>query len=111
VDVFKMQSACSTPAASGLLKEQLVSDDAYGATAETHPILASRTVDKAIEGSRAFNPAFPSALLALKDTMGNVPKHATNADLSFGVRMGSIENEPQPSPIELGDILSRADGE
>lgn len=105
-----MRSACSTPAASGLLKEQLVSDDAYGATAETHSILASRTVDKAIEGSKAFNPAFSGALVALKDTLGNAPKHATKADLSFGVRMSSIENELQPSPIELRDILSRSDG-
>ena len=79
--------------------------------AETNSILASRTVEKAIEGSRAFNPAFSSALLALKDAMGNVPKHATMADLSFGVRMSSIVNEPQPSPIEFRDILSRADGE
>ena len=106
-----MQSACSTPACSGLLKKQLVPDDTSGATAETHSILASRTVDKAIEGSKAFNPAFSSALLALKDTLGNAPKLPTKADLDFGVRTSSIENEPQPSPIELRDILSRADGE
>jgi hypothetical protein len=110
-DMFNLKSVCSTPASSGLLKEQLVSDDAYGATAETHSILASRTVDKAIEGTNAFNPAFSSALDTLKDALSNAPKHPTKADLSFGVRMSSLDNEPRPSPIELRDILSRADGE
>jgi hypothetical protein len=111
VDAFHVQSVCSTPASSGLLKEQLVSNDAYDATAETHSILASRTVDKAIEGTETFNPVFSSALGTLKDTLGNAPKHPTKADLSFGVRTSPIENEPRPSPIELRDILSRADGE
>jgi hypothetical protein len=111
VDAFNLNSACSTPASSGLLKEQLITDDAYGATAETHSILASRTVDKAIEGNKAFNPAFSSALTSLKDTLGNAPKHPTKVDLNFGVRGSSIDNEAQPSPIELRDILSRADSE
>ena len=110
-DVFHSQGGCGAPNSSGLLKEQLVPDDAYGATAETHSILASRTVDKAIEGTKAFGPALGSALVALKDTLGNAPKHPTRADLSFGARTSFVDNEPQPSPIELRDILSRADGE
>jgi len=111
-DAFHPQSACSTPALSGLLKEQLVPHDAYDATAETHSILASRTVDLAVEGTpKAFNPVLAGALVNLKDTLGNPSKHPTKADLSFGVRTSSLANEVQPSPIELREILSRADGE
>lgn len=110
-NVFPSPGAHSTSGSSGGFADHAATTGAFDATTNTHSVLASKVIEKAVGESPSIdqNPALASALDSLKEMLGKINENPNTADLSTTLFNKPVEKAPAPSRAEIYEILRKAD--